>query len=86
VGVPAQQGSRGDDQAQPAELAAGQQPGQRGQHRPAGPRQPRGRDLPLEHGDLMAQDQDIGVLGAIGPGGQGKPAEHPEHRQAGESW
>ena len=49
-------------------------PGQRGQHRPVRPRQPRGLDLPLEHGDLMAQDQDLSVLGAIGPGKQGKPA------------
>ncbi len=33
VGVPAQKGSRGDNQAQLAELASGQQPGQRGQDR-----------------------------------------------------
>ena len=83
--MPAQQGPRGDDQAQLAELAAGQQPGQRGQHRPVGPRQPRGLDLALEHGDLVPQDQDLGVLGAVGPGEQGKPAEHAQHRQVGES-
>ena len=34
VGMPAQQGPRGDDEPQLAELAAGQQPGQRGQDRP----------------------------------------------------
>ena len=85
VGVPAQQGPRGDDQAQLAELAAGQQPGQRGQDRPVGPRQPRCLDLALEHGDLMAQDQDLGVLGAVGPGEQGEPAEHAQHRQVSES-
>jgi hypothetical protein len=33
----------------------------------------------------MAQNQDLGVLGAIGPGEQGDPAEHPQHRQVGES-
>jgi hypothetical protein len=83
--VPAQQGSRGGDQAQLPELAARQQPGQRGQHRPVRPRQPRGLGLPLEHGDLMTQDQDLSVLGAIGPGEQGKPAEHPQRREVSES-
>jgi hypothetical protein len=39
----------------------------------------------LEHGGLMAQDQDLGVLGAIGPGEQGKPAEHPQHPEVSES-
>ncbi len=85
VGVPAQQGPRGDDQAHPAELAARQQPGQRGQRRPVGPRQPRGLDLPLEHGDLVTQDQDLDVPGAIGPGEQAEPAEHPERREVGDS-
>jgi hypothetical protein len=85
IGVPAQQGARGDDQAQLAELAAGQQPGQRGQHRPVGPRQPRVLDLALEHGQLMAQDEDFGVLGAVRPGEQGKPAEHAQHHQVSDS-
>ena len=64
-GVPAQQGSRGDDQAQLAELATGQQPGQRGQDRPVSPGQPRSPDLALEDGDLVAKDQDLSVLGAV---------------------
>jgi len=85
AGVPAQQGARADDQAQLAELAAGQLPGQRGYDRPVGPGQPRGLDLALEHGNLMAQDEDLGVLGAVGTGQQGEPAEHAEHRQVGES-
>jgi hypothetical protein len=85
VGVPAQQSARGDDQAQLAELASGQQPGQRGQDRPVGPRQPRVLELPLEHGDLVAQDKDLGVLGTVGAGEQGEPAEHVQHRQVGES-
>jgi hypothetical protein len=33
----------------------------------------------------MAQDQDLRVLGAIGAGKQGEPAEYPEHREVGES-
>jgi hypothetical protein len=39
----------------------------------------------LKHSDLTAQDQDLGVLGAIGAGEQGKPPDHAQHRQVGES-
>ena len=85
VGVPAQQGPRGDDQAQLADPAAGQKPGQRGQHRPVGPRQPRTLDLTLEDSHLVPQDQDLGILGPVGPGEQGEPAEHAQHRQVDES-
>ena len=66
------------------ELAAWEQPGQRGQHRAVGPRQPRVLDLTPEHGDLMAQGQDLGVLGTVRADEQGKPAEHAQHRQVGE--
>jgi hypothetical protein len=59
------------------EMAAGQQPGQRGQDRPVGPGQPRCPDLTLEHSHLVAQDKDLSVLGAIGAGKQGEPAEYP---------
>jgi hypothetical protein len=85
AGVPAQHGPRRDDQAQLAEPAAWQQPGQRSQDSPASPPQPWGLDLALEHSDLAPQDQDLGVLGPIGPGEQGKPAEHPQRREVGES-
>ena len=40
--------------------------------------------MALEDGDLAAQDKDLGVLGAVGPGKQGKPAEYAEHRQVSE--
>jgi hypothetical protein len=66
-------------------LAAGQQPGHRDQDRPVGPRQPRGLDLTLEHGDLMTQDEDLGVLGTVGTSQQGKPAEHSDHHQVSQS-
>ena len=39
----------------------------------------------LEHGDLMTQDEDLGVLGAVGPGEQGEPAEYPEDYKVGQS-
>jgi len=83
--MPAHEGAWRDDQAQLAQLTTGQQPGQRGQDRPVSPGQPRRPDLALENGDLVPQDQDLGVLGVIGPGEQGEPAEHAEHRQVGES-
>ncbi len=82
--VPAQQGSRRNDQAHLAELPSGQQPGQRCQHGPVRPRRPRGLHPAPEHGDLMAQDHDLHVLAAIGAGQQSKPAEHLEHRKAGQ--
>ena len=83
--MPAQQGARGDDQAQLAEMAARQQPGQRGQYRPIGPGQLRRPGLALEYGDLVAQEEDLGVLGPVGAGKQGKPAEDAEHRHITES-
>jgi hypothetical protein len=85
VGVPAQQGPRGADQAQLAEVPSRQQPCQRGQDRAVGPGQPRHPDPALQDGDLVAQDEDLGVLGAVGPGDQGKPAEDAQHRQISQS-
>ena len=82
--MPAQQGARGDDQAQLAEVAAGQEPDQRGQDCPIGPGQSRHLDLALEHGDVVAQDEDLGILGAVRPRQQAKPAEHTQHRQVSE--
>ncbi len=67
------------------QIAAGQQPGQRSQDRTVGPGQPRCLYLALEDGGLVAQDEDLSVFGAVGPGEQGEPAEHPEHRKVSES-
>jgi hypothetical protein len=33
-----------------------------------------------EYGDLMAQDQDLGVFGAVERASKGEPAQCPEHR------
>ena len=65
VGVPAQQGAWRHDQAKLAALPVGEQPGQRGQDRPVSPRRPGCFDVALEHGDLVTQDQDLGVFGQI---------------------
>jgi hypothetical protein len=85
VSTPAQQSPRGDDQAQLAEIASGQEPGQRGQNRPVGSAQPRGLHLALEHGDLVTQDQELRILVTVGAGKQREPAEHPQCCQIGES-
>jgi hypothetical protein len=42
--------------------------------------------LAPEHSDLVTQDEDLGVLGAIGPGEQGELAEYPDHRQISEPY
>jgi len=85
IGMTSQHRARGDDQAQLAEAPAGQQPGQPSQDRPVSPGQPRCSSMTLENGDLVAQDEDLGILGAVGAGEQGKPAEHAQYRQIGES-
>jgi hypothetical protein len=41
--------------------------------------------LALEHGNLMTQDQDLGVLGPVRAGEQRQPAEHLQAREVGES-
>jgi hypothetical protein len=40
------------------------------------PEQPRPRDLPAQHGDLVPQHQNLSVLRRINPGQQGEPAHH----------
>lgn len=55
------------------------------QDRAVGPRQLRRPGLALEHSDLVAQEKDLGVLGPVGAGEQGKPAEDAKHRQVPES-
>ena len=52
---------------------------------PGRPGQPRCPDLALEHGDLVPQEEDLGILGPVGAGEQGKPAEHAEHCQISQS-
>ena len=56
VGVPAQHGPRGDDQAKLAAVPLGEQSGQRRQDRAVRPGQPGCVDVALEHHDLVAKD------------------------------
>ncbi len=67
VGVPPQHSARGDNQAKLTKVTAGHQHGQRGPDRLVGPGQPRCPDLTLENGDLVTQDEDLSILGEVGP-------------------
>jgi hypothetical protein len=62
--MPPQDGAGSDDEPQPGEALGRQCPGQQRQPRPIRPRQPRVSPRLLAQGDsqLMAQDQDLGVL------------------------
>jgi hypothetical protein len=56
-----------------------QQPHQRGEHRTVSPVRPRARDLPPQYRNLVAQDQDLYVLGGVAASQQGQPAEHADY-------
>jgi hypothetical protein len=64
-GMPAQQGARRDDEAKLATVPVGEEPGQCGEDRAVGPGWPGYFDTALQHGDLVAQDQDLGVFGHV---------------------
>ena len=71
--VPAQQRSRADDPARPQR--PGQDPGQRGEHRPIRPVHPRPWVAAAQHRHLVTQDQDLGVLRRRRPSRQRKPQQ-----------
>ena len=77
--VPAQDGAGGDQPVRPQPCR--QEPGQRGEHRPVGPVQPGPRMGPAQHGDLMPQHQELGVLGGRRPGEQDQPAAEPDQNE-----
>jgi hypothetical protein len=58
-----------------------QQPGQGGQDRAVGPVRLRPGHLAAENHDLMAQHQDLRILGRLAPAQQDQPAEHADHEQ-----
>jgi len=62
-----------------------QQPGQRGENGAVSPVRPRPGDLTPQHRDLMAEDQDLRVLGGVTARQQHQPAEHPDHEQVDEA-
>ena len=61
-----------------ASQPGGQQRGQCGQDRPAGPAGPGPGDLTAQDGEFMAQDQDLGVLRRLAAAEQLQPAKDPD--------
>ncbi len=49
---------------------------ERGEDRPIGRFEARSRHLTMQDGELMAQDEDLGVLGTIGAAAQHQQADH----------
>jgi len=65
--------------------AGGRQPGQGGDHGAIGPARPRAAGPAAQQGGLMAEHQDLGVLGGIASREERQPAEQLDHEQAGEA-
>ena len=59
--MPAQDGAGGDQPVHPQ--PHGQEPDQRGEDRPVGPVHPGPGMGPAQHGDLVPQHEQLGVLG-----------------------
>jgi hypothetical protein len=81
--VPAQQGLRLDEEAGPA--GSGQDAADGGQQRPVGGFELGSWSLAAEHGELMAQDEDLKILGGIAAGEQGELLGEAAQRQVGKS-
>jgi hypothetical protein len=80
--VPAQEGLGLDDEAGPA--GPGQRAADRGEQGPVGGFQPGSRGLAVEHGELVAQYQDLQVLGGVAAGQQHEQADQAAQREVGE--
>jgi hypothetical protein len=82
--MPPQDGARGD---QPADTQLpGQNPDERGQHCAVSPVQARFRNSTPQHGDLMAEHQDLGVLGGAAAGEKHEPGQYPAEHQVDQAW
>ena len=77
--VPAQQGLGPDQEARPA--SAGQGAADGGEQGPVGRFELRSWSLAAEHGELMAQDKDLKVLGGIAAGELGEELDGAAQRQ-----
>ena len=64
LSVPAQDRARCDEQPEPA--ADGEQSAEGGDHGSVGPAHPRPRRPPSQHGELVAQDEDLDLLAGVG--------------------
>jgi len=81
--VPAQQRS-GRDQPQLAQPGR-EQCAQRAEHCAVEPGECGSRVGAAQHGDFVAQREDLGVFGGVGAGKQRQPAQHANEHQVGES-
>jgi hypothetical protein len=82
--VLAQQGPRLDEEAGPA--SPRQRAADRSQQGPIGRLQPGTWSLAAEHGELVAQDKDLKVLGGVTAGELGEELDGAAQRQVGKSW
>ena len=83
VAVPAQD-RRGRDEL-PEAPARREQPGQGGDQGSVGPADPRSGSAPLEHSELVAQNQDLDLLCGVGSGAQHRPAREREEHEVDQS-
>jgi hypothetical protein len=70
----------GGAQSMPAQHL-GKQPDQRGEYCPVSPVEARRGVGSAEHGDFVAHDKELGILGRRGPAQQHQPAEHLDEDQ-----
>jgi hypothetical protein len=81
--VPAQQGGRRHDPAQPQ--MPGQQPCQGGDHGTVSPVWFRAGELPAQDRDLVPEHKDLRVLRGVTPRQEHQPAGYPDHEQVDEA-
>jgi hypothetical protein len=74
--VPAQDGAGGDEPV--CSQLCRQEPDQGGEDRAVGPVEPGSRMGPAQHGDLVPQHEQFGVLGGCRPTEQVQPAAEPD--------
>jgi len=80
--VPAQQGLGLHEEARPA--GPGQDAADRGKQRPVGQLQLGSWNLAAEHRELVAQDEDLQVLGGVAAGEQHEQLDRAAQREVGE--
>ena len=80
--VPAQQCLRLHEEARPA--GPGQDAADRGEQRPVGGLQPESWDLAAQDGELVAEHQDLKVLGGVTAGHQPEQLDGTAQREVGE--
>ena len=80
--VPAQQRVRLHKEARPAD--SGQHPADRGEHGPVSGFELGSGNLATQHGELMAQDEDLKILGSITASEQREQLDGAAQREVGE--